>query len=534
MELVYLWVEEYKNIYHQGFNFSPRFKCEYDEKKKELNIIDKEETGEPYPKNFFGENINITAIVGENGSGKSSILQCINKILTHEFKSRDFLDENYDSYLEFTYLLVLRINSKNYYLAEKIDCNQLEIFHLNLEHFIYFNDNISLDKKFAFDKYQISKMIAHSYRTNIDFKVSSFMYIPNKILIKKKKFKEILDELLENNELFFYDRTLRDPDNYENKYKCREQIKNIWDNETNEYNKFLILFYILKEKDLSPHLFSNINELLKESILSEIISEDNFNKYFREIKKEINDLDKKEKLIYIDKYYDFFEFEFSDSLNRHFNLLSHGEKILFGQLLNIYYISTKKEENNFIFLLDEPEISLHPNWQKSYISEVNTLLSKQNKNYALLIGTHSPLLLSDFPKNNVIFLKKDEENGNCLNDTDNIDINPFGANIHTLLSHGFFMKDGLMGEFAKNKISKILKFLSGENKFIDLEVKILPPLKIQNNFFEKNLKPIIEFIGEDFLKEKLLKMYEIKFPKSNKAKIKELENEIRRLKNASN
>ena len=30
MELVYLWVEEYKNIKNQGFNFSPRFKCEFD------------------------------------------------------------------------------------------------------------------------------------------------------------------------------------------------------------------------------------------------------------------------------------------------------------------------------------------------------------------------------------------------------------------------------------------------------------------------------------------------------------------------
>jgi hypothetical protein len=37
MELVYLWVEDYKNIYHQGFNFSPAlvfdFKYEYVEKK---------------------------------------------------------------------------------------------------------------------------------------------------------------------------------------------------------------------------------------------------------------------------------------------------------------------------------------------------------------------------------------------------------------------------------------------------------------------------------------------------------------------
>ena len=31
MELVYLWVKEYKNIHHQGFNFSPKFKCDFDE-----------------------------------------------------------------------------------------------------------------------------------------------------------------------------------------------------------------------------------------------------------------------------------------------------------------------------------------------------------------------------------------------------------------------------------------------------------------------------------------------------------------------
>ena len=29
MELVYLWVEKYKNISDKGFNFSPRFKCEF-------------------------------------------------------------------------------------------------------------------------------------------------------------------------------------------------------------------------------------------------------------------------------------------------------------------------------------------------------------------------------------------------------------------------------------------------------------------------------------------------------------------------
>ena len=29
MELVYLWIEEYKNIKKQGFNFSSKFDCNF-------------------------------------------------------------------------------------------------------------------------------------------------------------------------------------------------------------------------------------------------------------------------------------------------------------------------------------------------------------------------------------------------------------------------------------------------------------------------------------------------------------------------
>jgi len=70
MELVYLWVEEYKNIKKQGFNFSPRFKCEFDG--ENLTIEEDENYISIFPKN-----INITAIVGENGSGKSTILEAL-------------------------------------------------------------------------------------------------------------------------------------------------------------------------------------------------------------------------------------------------------------------------------------------------------------------------------------------------------------------------------------------------------------------------------------------------------------------------
>lgn len=73
MELVYLWVEEYKNIHKQGFNFSPQFNCEYNNETKQLSINENDD----YIENFFGENINVTAIAGKNGGGKSSVLELI-------------------------------------------------------------------------------------------------------------------------------------------------------------------------------------------------------------------------------------------------------------------------------------------------------------------------------------------------------------------------------------------------------------------------------------------------------------------------
>ena len=75
MELVYLWVESYKNIEKQGFNFSPNFECEFIpvyendklSEKSELKITPKENP----LKDFFGKDINITAIVGENRKRKN-------------------------------------------------------------------------------------------------------------------------------------------------------------------------------------------------------------------------------------------------------------------------------------------------------------------------------------------------------------------------------------------------------------------------------------------------------------------------------
>ena len=79
MELVYFWVRNYKNIQNQGFNFSGKWEFSY--KKTEDGkdgILSYKNLENPALDGFFSKNIvNVTGIVGRNGSGKSSILELI-------------------------------------------------------------------------------------------------------------------------------------------------------------------------------------------------------------------------------------------------------------------------------------------------------------------------------------------------------------------------------------------------------------------------------------------------------------------------
>ena len=162
----------------------------------------------------------------------------------------------------------------------------------------------------------------------------------------------------------------------------------------------------------------------------------------------------------------------------------------------------------------------------------------KNLQFNLIMTSHSPFILSDIPKENIIFLDtyndkskskykslnlehlKDED---CINITNELDIKPFGANIHKLLSHGFFMEDGLTGEFAKSKINEIIDFhkkvKNGEN------------IKIYKYFYKKEYSnrfwQIQSIIGEDYLKQ-IVKNHLIEIEKILLGKDRAKEEEIKR------
>ena len=525
MELVYLWVEDYKNIQKQGFNFSPRFRCEYDEKTKELNIIDKDEMGEFYPKNFFGDNINVTAIVGENGSGKTTFSNFIKEIFIRKelFGSIHYYDSHEKKVLilfkkkevdEFEYISNIddiKIDTK--FISNKVDDLSINILNYSAE----FQKEKNYDNDIVISPNEIAKSLTDNFIYKKDFKLSSFMFIPE--IIEVSFDSEYLNKQLENTLEKEKQRIINQAidvsydEEKEAEKEMRNSIYNLEDYSADlfrvdDYHKFLIIWFI------DNHYFDSDTLLNKDFLFKtyqqqepdEQISE---NELLESCTKKIEDFTDREKEIYFENFHYYFSFNFIDSIQREFEDLSHGERVLFGQLINIYHYINKSEKS-FILNLDEPELSLHPNWQKNYIFEITSLLKQFDNKIHLIVTSHSPFILSDLPKENVIFLEK----GKQVYPFDD-GKQTFGANIHTLLSHGFFMKDGLMGEFAKSKIDTAIKYLN--QKTLTQE---------QLDYCEN----IISIIGEPIIKRELQRMLKNKMELSKNEEIDTIKEEIELLK----
>jgi len=516
LELVYLWVEEYKNIHKQGFNFSSRFECKFhDEYDEDGNLKDDcklEIKPKDHIKNFFGENINVTAIVGKNGSGKSSVFEILSHILIKKDKLKYFfvlfdgihntvysndifvsttLKNEY--YVPTKYLDTGIVHSKNnsdIALASFIQMYYLNISHLERDSIIKNDEMESTDPIkylgiYAKNNSELTneKCVQPSF-SSFNLSKFNFLEIYNIVhLLKDEKYKDHLFKLFD----------IKEP-----KY-----IKLYPD--TSELDRMKVTNSIKREgylvSDRVPPLIDKIFQFLST------LDEDK--------KIEINSSD----------YNKLFEFQnFSDVIKLEFLSddcktirFSAGEKTVFFYIVRIYKMlqEIKATEKITILLWDEIELYLHPLWQKRilniiinfiYIEKLETLLH-------IIVTSHSPFLLSDIPKQNIIFLDtyKEEDNevkignqkvGNCkvvdgLKDKKQT----FGANIHTLLSDSFFMEDGLMGEFAKGKINEIIDFHKEVEKEDKKEKSNFAILKVEYEKVKIKFWDIQSIIGEEYLKQ---------------------------------
>ena len=90
--------------------------------------------------------------------------------------------------------------------------------------------------------------------------------------------------------------------------------------------------------------------------------------------------------------------------------LSSGE---FAMLAMILSVSSAAIDAHSLVLLDEPELSLHPNWQMTLIDNLDVAL--KNQTCHLMIATHSHMLVSDLPMNrSSVFQWEKDKNGNLI------------------------------------------------------------------------------------------------------------------------
>lgn len=160
---------------------------------------------------------------------------------------------------------------------------------------------------------------------------------------------------------------------------------------------------------------------------------------------------------------------------------------------------------NLIF--EEIELYFHPAYQQGFIKflleQIAALGLRHIKGINVCFVTHSPFILSDIPRSNVIFLEDGEP-------VEHMQENTFGANIHALLQHGFLLEGVTMGTFAKDKINQLFKRLNkGE---------------VTEGMYQEIL-----LVGEPYIRGQLLKLYH-DLVGDNSLRIKMLEEQIKELR----
>ena len=230
-----------------------------------------------------------------------------------------------------------------------------------------------------------------------------------------------------------------------------------------------------------------------------------------------------------------FDFDFvisrdNDSLYYPLSRMSSGERQLLNSASSVVYhlknIARSKSQGikiiyrNVNVILEEVELYFHPEYQRRFIK----YLLEQIKNahlpsdmaINLLFVTHSPFILSDIPRQHVLFLKDGKMDRSMQEDT-------FAANIHTLLQNGFFLNSVPIGEFAKEKISEMFQILNKSELLTQQELD--------------KLSKEIPLVSEPLLRGQLMRLYSQRKNFENgdyMAKISALEDRIHELEKQLN
>lgn len=566
----------------QTINLGGKYIYTFEENSNEEVYLKSKMKNEKFIENFWLNNIQlVSAIVGENGTGKTTILNSFRevhstcKFIYESSNSEDFIfshspEENEIIYYS-SFLNISQSNSENgnfrdlskYQLMiddtnnENLDLTTLLELHNseNLKRWIKFiefkNENNSMKKislpTFEEIKVKLNYIQIEPYQTSYKFR-PFFDALKNKIEKEKEEREQtIIDNIgLEEFQKKSAGHKIRLE--LETISRIASKTQNILESSG---NKYLDEGFIINDKTIDYSKFKNANNAkeafywflensfiqlsqkskkiffptteiknLIETILSYLPENeeiDNWTEFDVNFHQALSMIEAYEKFLLAFK--DNFSYDkkilmsFSPSKN-----LSSGEKgfyDLFSVLYDFnfrikndihrdfnFFGKSERAKDNFLIILDEADLGFHPEWKKKYIDTIQKVIPSifKDKNVQIIVSTHDPLTLSDLPNNNIVYLKKDNGYTKILESDDKQRPNKtFGANISTLLEDSFFVNDGLIGDFAREKIEKTINWINNNKEFQNRN----------KDTFENDLKyhkHVISIIDEPIVKIKLAEM----------------------------
>lgn len=611
MELLYIWIDQFRNIEKQGFNFSSKFKFDivqlqgYSGRNYELSISLNEDYVSLFPNNIVG----VTGIVGKNGSGKSTLLHCL-KLLSggltrlptplifclYDRESKQISTFYYKSGVEeVMQSLSVSVGSlpafrklykvakaKSYSLSTLNGINE-KIDGLGFE----FKDHVACCYfSNAFDShYEANYNGIINISTNARVEIFLSKYIekeindalkksnqPRTINLFRSHMREYHKQELRTVLKFISYTNKRKPKNIieipsevsisfnfdDYRYLCddlsktsilfkKEDLEKIHraaiaalrrskDNRSNFSNLILLgsFYYILRWDLFKPNrvsadevrtaiskigqtkgsVFIKLNQLisqlnvlddedLKSTSIADLIGI-TFKKSLDKISF-VSNLAISELTTFtvkadtnlfslLNAIYDLKYTVESSFIDYYWRGLSTGEEAFLNHFARLNDAKKELRQKTVWLLIDEGDLYFHPQWQKQYLDQllsyVNFIFPRNR--VQVFLTTHSPFIASDLPKQNLIFLKKNES-GKCVTTEKDAQKETFGANIHELFTDSFFLEGGLIGEFAKKQIQLIIDWLN------------IPSTQEHTQILSK-----INIVGEPIIKVKLIEMYENK------------------------
>lgn len=185
-----------------------------------------------------------------------------------------------------------------------------------------------------------------------------------------------------------------------------------------------------------------------------------------------------------------------------FESLSSGEKQLSYAVSSILYhidnINSLRDSErnrflipyrNLLVVLEEIELYFHPEMQQQFIryllDGIRQLGIRKISNIHFLLVTHSPYVLSDIPKQNVLALENDGVPSERR-------LNTFCGNIHEMLKDSFFLSHGSQGYFAQWEVGRLLEAIDIHRRYkaMDAELLMKSPLEyadMEDSYTPQNL-----------------------------------------------